>query len=178
MLTYIFPKKYKHSGFTLIELLVVIAIIGILASVVLASLNSAREKSRNASYLAQIRQYQNALNMYFTDNGTFPIVSGYACIGVGYEGGNCVFGGVYPENSSASISFRTLMAPYIDPTAKAGPQSGTFTGVLYREENSGRNYRIIYLLEGPNLACSLGGSSFGGIYTTAGYTRCDYLHPQ
>ena len=180
MLTYIFRKKYKHSGFTLIELLVVIAIIGILASVVLASLNSAREKSRNASYLAQLRQYQNALAMYFTDHGSFPIVSVHACIGIGHEGNSCTFGGVYAENSAGSIAFRTALSPYIDATVRAGPQSGTYNGALYIHENSGRSYRLIYLLEGTNLPCAIGGSSFvgGGEYAAAGYTRCDYSLPQ
>lgn len=60
-----FKFKNKSKGFTLIELLVVIAIIGILASVVLASLNSARRKSRDARRLADVKQIQVALELYF-----------------------------------------------------------------------------------------------------------------
>ena len=64
-------KGVKY-GFTLIELLVVIAIIGILASVVLASLNTARRKSRDARRLADIKQIQVALELYFDAKGEYP----------------------------------------------------------------------------------------------------------
>jgi type II secretion system protein G len=64
-------------GFTLIELLVVIAIIGMLSSVVLASMNSARTKARDARRLADIKQFQTALEFYYNDNGSYPI-SGWA----------------------------------------------------------------------------------------------------
>ncbi|MCF7835913.1 MAG: type II secretion system GspH family protein [Candidatus Marinimicrobia bacterium] len=64
--------KRKNKGFTLIELLVVIAIIGVLASVVLASLNSARKKSRDARRVADIEQIQLALEMYFDANSEYP----------------------------------------------------------------------------------------------------------
>ena len=59
----------RSRGFTLIELLVVIAIIGILSSVVLASLNSARSKARDAQRLSDIRQVQLALELYADSNG-------------------------------------------------------------------------------------------------------------
>ena len=64
--------KGKNKGFTLIELLVVIAIIGILSSVVLASLNSARKKSRDARRVADIKQLQLAAELYFDANGSYP----------------------------------------------------------------------------------------------------------
>jgi prepilin-type N-terminal cleavage/methylation domain-containing protein len=59
-------------GFTLIELLVVIAIIGILSSVVLASLNSARQKSRDAKRTSDIRQMQLAFELFFDSCGQYP----------------------------------------------------------------------------------------------------------
>lgn len=62
----------QKKGFTLIELLVVIAIIGILSSVVLASLNSARQKSRDARRVADIKQIQLALELYFDANSEYP----------------------------------------------------------------------------------------------------------
>jgi len=65
--------KSNRKGFTLIELLVVIAIIGILSSVVLASLNSARTKSRDARRVSDMKQLQLALELYFDDNATYPV---------------------------------------------------------------------------------------------------------
>ena len=67
----IFMQK-KNKGFTLIELLVVIAIIGILSSVVLASLNTARQKSRDAKRISDIKQLQLALELYFDTNRAYP----------------------------------------------------------------------------------------------------------
>jgi len=58
----------KSKGFTLIELLVVIAIIGILATIVLVSLNTARQKARDSRRIGDMRQIALALEMYYDDN--------------------------------------------------------------------------------------------------------------
>lgn len=59
---------YK-KGFTLIELLVVIAIIGILSSVVLASLNSARNKGSDAAVKSQLSSVRAEAEISYDDNG-------------------------------------------------------------------------------------------------------------
>lgn len=73
----VFLKKNKVSGFTLIELLVVIAIIGVLASIVLASLNNARRKSRDARRITDVKQIQLALELFFDgETSMYPTPSG------------------------------------------------------------------------------------------------------
>jgi prepilin-type N-terminal cleavage/methylation domain-containing protein len=70
----IFSKKNK--GFTLIELLVVIAIIGILSTIVLVSMGSARAKARDARRQSDIRQIATAMELAYTDNGNAYVATG------------------------------------------------------------------------------------------------------
>ena len=73
MLTSIKNRNQQRTrGFTLIELLVVIAIIGILSSVVLASLGTARQKARDATRVSDIKNVQLALNLYYDGSQSFP----------------------------------------------------------------------------------------------------------
>ncbi len=61
-------KQSLKRGFTLIELLVVIAIIGILATVVIVSLNNARDKANDVSASGSLSSIKNAAELYYDDN--------------------------------------------------------------------------------------------------------------
>lgn len=66
----------KSKGFTLIELLIVIAVIGILAALILVGLSSFRARGRDARRIADVKQVQNGLELYYAKNGEYPRVSG------------------------------------------------------------------------------------------------------
>lgn len=80
-------KKWvlSYSGFTLIELLVVIAIVGLLSSVIFASVRSARGKARDARRLSDVEQIFLALNLAADSNqGVTPSSEGaWRCLGHG-----------------------------------------------------------------------------------------------
>lgn len=65
----------REKGFTLIELLVVIAIIGILSSVVLASLSAARNKGNNAKIKAQLSGLRAAAEIYYSNQNSYGTAS-------------------------------------------------------------------------------------------------------
>ncbi|MDD5567391.1 MAG: type II secretion system protein [Patescibacteria group bacterium] len=63
----------NKKGFTLIELLVVIAIIGLLSTLAIVSLNTARQKSRDTKRQADARTLQSAIELCINEGGTIPV---------------------------------------------------------------------------------------------------------
>jgi general secretion pathway protein G len=69
-------KAFNIKGFTLIELLVVIAIIGLLSTMTVYAINVARMKARDARRLADMRQLQKAVELYYDEYGSYPSTGG------------------------------------------------------------------------------------------------------
>jgi uncharacterized protein (TIGR02145 family)/prepilin-type N-terminal cleavage/methylation domain-containing protein len=77
-----------QPAFTLIELLVVIAIIGLLATLSVIALNNARAKSRDAKRLADAKQFQTAMELYFNAAGRYPSNAEFQSGKIEYNTGN------------------------------------------------------------------------------------------
>jgi prepilin-type N-terminal cleavage/methylation domain-containing protein len=151
----------RERGFTLIELLVVIAIIGILASVVLASLNSARQKSRDARRISDVQQIKLGLELYFDQAGTYP--SG------GVSSGN-------PELES-ELAGNNFMASFPEPPSGAGQDNYSYAPVNPSGGGQCTSYHLGASLENSEHNSldndSDEDSTSSGPLTTAGSGECN-----
>ncbi len=146
---------FMRRGFTLIELLVVIVIIGVLASLTFVGLNSVRAKTRDSKRVADIRQWQAALEMYKNDNNVYPT--------------NATSG-----NSLIGPNGQTYIAKIPSAPGKADGSCAT-DNYAYSSSDAGANYVINYCLggavqsAGPNLCSAVPGNICGApIFTVCG----------
>ena len=65
-----------RSGFTILEVLIVFAVFGLLATLAVYSLNTARARTRDAQRLSDVSVLRSALNQYYLENNTFPLSGG------------------------------------------------------------------------------------------------------
>ncbi|MBX2866708.1 type II secretion system GspH family protein [Candidatus Kaiserbacteria bacterium] len=158
----------KTKGFTLIELLVVIAIIGILASVVLGSLNAARGKARDARRAADMSQIMTALNLFYSDYGCLPRTSGSSCVG-GYSESNT--GG---WDASGEGDFMTFLSDNgympsvpVDPINDGG--GGSSHSYRYYCYVSGQSYTGLHLGYWDESGAYIRYATSGGAWTTQDY---------
>lgn len=118
-------------GFTLIELLVVIAIIGLLSSIVLASLNTARQKGYDAQRLSNMQSIQIALELYYSDHNAYPIT--------GWRSQCSSWGGVAAKDVIPGLvpAYLPQMPP--DPQM-ANPNQNCY---IYASYDNGVSYKLL-----------------------------------
>ena len=127
-------------GFTLIELLVVIAIIGVLATVVLASLNTARRKSRDARRLSDVKQIQLALELYFDGVGVGNYPAGQA---------TPVCSATVQYGLEAALAPNYITAVPRDPNAAAGSDCYRYASIVPTLGTARTSYHLGAVLEDP-----------------------------
>jgi len=122
----------KERGFTILELLIVVAVIGILSAGILALTGDTKTKSRDNRRAEDMRQIQNALNIYFTDNNRFPVEPDPVTV-TGSD-----------DFSNALVSEGTIDTVPTDPLH---PKK-TYT---YESSASGADYTLRFCLETDNI---------------------------
>ncbi|MBI5817020.1 MAG: type II secretion system protein [Candidatus Yonathbacteria bacterium] len=150
-----------NKGFTLVELLVVISIISTLASTVLAALNGARVKARNAERTATIQQYLLAINLSYDKYREYPdpndTFSAYCIIGTSSD--RCGINNTLQGNSALSSRILEFM-PGAKMFSDVSVPSGSYKTPVYRcmVSISGEctSSILVWYLEGVNAACGMG----------------------
>lgn len=120
-------KKNSQSGFTLIELLVVIAIIGILASVVLASLNSARNKGADAAIKSQLANMRAQAELYYDTNSGYSSATIATLPATGCTTATSVFVDTTVTNAIAALTSAAGSAPVCVVGGTSGSKASTWS---------------------------------------------------
>jgi type II secretion system protein G len=164
-----------EKGFTLIELLVVVAIIGLLSSIVLASLNSARAKGRDAKRISDLSELRNAIELYANDhNGNYPSTGSMDTV---YLDLGCPQSVTSPDTKTAD--WIPGLAPTYISVLPQDPKP--INGGCYMYSGNGTKY--ILTAYGTVEASSNGGkmnSDFGyreGVYMTSPYCLYSTNYP-
>jgi prepilin-type N-terminal cleavage/methylation domain-containing protein len=155
----------NRNGFTLIELIVVIAIIGLLASIISASLTDSKRKGENAAILQQVGEYQKAVGLYIINNNNrYPDVGDTLmhCIGSGNE--KCLW--AVDEIAVESSGPLTNLEPYISGLPFVNTPTltgvGMYKGLLYQCNDSNCNTANFYWPEVKSTSCTKGTLHYTG----------------
>src|ERR1035437_9360120 len=132
-----FKIKNRRKGFTLIELLIVIAIIGVLATLLMVNFVGVRQRAKDAQRKSDIRQLQSALEIYRSDNDSYPGGTGsvaqlFSCFPG--SGSKCTnIAGCFGNGSPTCTTVYMQNQP-VDPS---GLSSSNYNGGYYYYRSSG-----------------------------------------
>ncbi len=134
--------KTLKKGFTLIELLVVIAIIGILSSIVLASLSSARSKGEDAAIQSTLSSMRAQAELFYSNQSP----GGYGTSTTNFAVCPTTAGVTSIFDSAATGGLLTLSKGLVDKaaagTTRCGSLGTTWTAIATLRSNTGQYYCV------------------------------------
>lgn len=128
-------SKQKNRGFTIVELVIVIVVIGILAAITTITYRGTQDRARFGAYKSDLTRINEALTVYYSENGRYPD-------GDGAGSATCISGnGNFMPNATP-----VALAPsYINPM----PMIPNYTGANYYAycwNSTGSEYKLLRLV--------------------------------
>lgn len=138
----------KTKGFTLIELLIVLALIGILTTVTVLALLSARQKTRDAERVSHASQIRVGLELTFAELASYPSQEGPDLV-LGIGGKTlCEVSGAPKFVIDTSECTGTVFMPTVpaSPTPKDGKCSSAQNAYRYLAGSGGTDFNVEFCL--------------------------------
>ena len=131
------PKNKAKNGFTLVELLISIALISLLSSIIMASANSVRQKSRDEKRKKDLKQIETALEFHYDKYGSYTqpeTLCSDCSTGDGGCSGGCPDSGTWHPNSNLQI----LVSDGFLPQLPTDPVNNATYSYTYEPWNAGQ----------------------------------------
>jgi general secretion pathway protein G len=157
-------KMHSQKGFTMIELLIVIGLMGVMASIALAILNPLEQirKANDSRRKSDLEQLQRGLELYYQDNGKYPLSSVNYRISV----------------NAVTINWGTAWQPYISKVPSDPVATRTYVYYSAAAANGQSYYLYANLERGSrdSQACNAGAAcpNVPGGVTCGGGSACNF----
>ncbi|AHB42029.1 Type II secretion system protein G [Candidatus Saccharibacteria bacterium RAAC3_TM7_1] len=175
-------SRWSQKGFTIVELLIVIVVIAILAAITMVAYNGIQQRARDAQRKSDITALVKALEIYYINNGSYPLSSGSTSINSSWS-------------TTADSSWQNLvnqLTPYISSVPKDPISKQTSAGAYPWNDAGGYDYSyysrpgycvnattaqaflLVYKYEVTSQANTLEGScsyNAGSLYAGSNYRR-------
>ncbi len=153
------PQKKPNR---MLEVFAVVVVAALALTILVELIGSARGRTENLTTISQMREYRQAMDVFFLETGYFPNksgqTSGATCLG-DYADDTCWENG---ESVKEDADILGILVPNIIPNVPTGSEKKYgvyagkyYVGAIYKYSVSGRAYEMQYFLKGNDQPCTL-----------------------
>lgn len=151
--------RKSKSGFTIVELIVVIVVIAILATITLVVYNGVQARSRDARRKTDIANITKAMELYYSDHGSYPTSTGSTTINAAWASSVDASWATFETSLTGSQAITALPKDPLNVPSSGAANTGVMMGTTYYSyaiyvnasnycgSAAGQMYLIVYRLE-------------------------------